>query len=41
MTYDYGHQNYLDTLSNQRFIVVRALERLERRVGEVLYQKQR
>ncbi|KAI4188465.1 MAG: hypothetical protein L6R41_002144 [Letrouitia leprolyta] len=38
---DYGHQHYLDTLSNRRFIVVRALERLERRVSEVLYEKQR
>ena len=38
---DYGHQHYLDTLSNQRFIVVRALERLERRVVEVLYEKQK
>lgn len=38
---DYGHQNYLDILSSRRSIVVRALERLERRVGEVLYQKQK
>lgn len=38
---DYGHQHYLDTLSNRRFIVVRALERLERRVSEVLYEKQK
>ena len=38
---DYGHQNYLDILSSRRSIVVRALERLERRVGEVLYKKQK
>ncbi|KAL8721649.1 MAG: hypothetical protein Q9225_001698 [Loekoesia sp. 1 TL-2023] len=38
---DYGHQKYLDNLSNHRFIVVRALERLERRVSEVLYNKQK
>ena len=25
---DYGHQHYLDTLSNRKFILVRALERL-------------
>ncbi|KAL9600390.1 MAG: hypothetical protein Q9219_003240 [cf. Caloplaca sp. 3 TL-2023] len=38
---DYGHQHYLDILSNRRFIVIRALERLERRVSEVLYDTQR
>lgn len=38
---DYGHQHYLDTLSNRKFIVVRALERLERRTVEVLYKKQK
>ncbi len=38
---DYGHQNYLDILSSRRSIVIRALERLERRVGDVLYQKQK
>ena len=36
---DYGHQHYLDTLSNRKFIVLRALERLERRTAEVLYNK--
>ena len=36
---DYGHQHYLDTLSNRKFIVLRALERLERRTAEVLYEK--
>ncbi|KAL8820584.1 MAG: hypothetical protein Q9223_001233 [Gallowayella weberi] len=38
---DYGHENYLNILSSRRFIVIRALERLERRVGEVLYEKQK
>ena len=38
---DYGHQHYLDTLSNRKFIVLRALERLERRTAEVLYQKRK
>ena len=38
---DYGHQHYLDTLSNRKFIVVRALQRLERRTAEVLYKKQK
>ncbi|KAL9004683.1 MAG: hypothetical protein Q9188_002498, partial [Gyalolechia gomerana] len=41
LSLDYGHQHYLDTLSNRRFIVVRALERLERRVSEVLYDTQK
>lgn len=39
LSLDYGHQHYLDTLSNRKFIVVRALERLERRTAEVLYKK--
>lgn len=38
---DYGHQHYLDVLSNQKFLVSRALERLERRTAEVLYERQR
>lgn len=38
---DYGHQNYLDILSSRKNIVVRVLERLERRVSEVLYKKQK
>lgn len=38
---DYGHEQYLSTLSSRRFIVVRALESLERRVSEVLYKKQK
>ena len=41
LTLDYGHQHYLDTLSNRKFIVLRALERLERRTAEVLYQKRK
>jgi hypothetical protein len=38
---DYGHQAYLDTLSNRRHIVLRALERLEKRTAEVLYEKEK
>jgi hypothetical protein len=36
---DYGHQHYLDNLQNEKFIVLRALERVERRTAEVLYKK--
>ena len=38
---DYGHQHYLDDLQNQRFIVLRALGRLERRRGDVLFKEQK
>lgn len=38
---DYGHQHYLDILSNQKFISSRALKRLERRAAEVLYEQQK
>ncbi|RYP36854.1 hypothetical protein DL767_003244 [Monosporascus sp. MG133] len=38
---DYGHQSYLDILANRRHIVLRALERLERRTAEVLYEKEK
>ncbi|KAI1074329.1 hypothetical protein F5B20DRAFT_586346 [Whalleya microplaca] len=38
---DYGHQAYLDTLSNRRHIVLRALEKLETRTAEVLYEKEK
>jgi len=41
MTMDYGHQHYLDILQNQKYIVVCALERLERRTAEVLYKRQK
>lgn len=41
LSLDYGHQHYLDTLSNRKFITVRALERLERRTAELLYKKQK
>ncbi|KAK4693776.1 hypothetical protein P7C71_g3680, partial [Lecanoromycetidae sp. Uapishka_2] len=39
MNCDYRHQHYLDVLSSRRNIVIRVLERLERRTGEVLYEK--
>ena len=38
---DYGHQSYLDTLSNRRHIVLRALERVVKRTAEVLYAKEK
>ena len=38
---DYGHQHYLDSLCNRKFIVLRALERLERRIAEVLYEQRK
>ncbi|KAL8954154.1 MAG: hypothetical protein Q9222_000038 [Ikaeria aurantiellina] len=38
---DYGHQYYLDSLSGQKFIVLRALERLERRTADVLYEERK
>ncbi|KAF2136281.1 uncharacterized protein K452DRAFT_322524 [Aplosporella prunicola CBS 121167] len=38
---DYGHHHFLDHLSNQKHTVLRALERLERRTAEVLYEKQK
>ena len=34
-----GHQAYLDNLSNQKYITLQALQRLERRTAEVLYQR--
>ena len=37
---DYGHQHFLDGLQNEKHIVLRALERLERRTADVLYKKQ-
>lgn len=38
---DYGHELYLNQLNQQKFTVIRALERLEKRTGEVLYKKQK
>ena len=37
---DYGHQHFLDGLQNEKYIVLRALERLERRTADILYKKQ-
>lgn len=34
------HKHYLDNLQNQKYIVTRALERLERRTAEVLFNRQ-
>ncbi|OJD29348.1 mfs allantoate protein [Diplodia corticola] len=41
LTLDYGHQRYLDALASQKHAVLRALERLERRTADVLYEKQK
>nr|ATA58189.1 mfs allantoate [Neofusicoccum kwambonambiense] len=38
---DYGHQHYLDSLQSQKHAALRALERVERRSAEVLYEKQK
>ncbi|KAI1420287.1 hypothetical protein F5Y12DRAFT_719670 [Xylaria sp. FL1777] len=38
---DYGHQAYLDTLSNRRHIALRALEKVVKRTAEVLYAKEK
>jgi hypothetical protein len=37
---DYGHQHFLGGLQNEKYIVLRALERLERRTTDILYKKQ-
>lgn len=39
MNCDYGHAKFLDQLQNERAIVNRALERIERRTAEILYKK--
>ncbi|KAI3333171.1 hypothetical protein F4824DRAFT_503461 [Ustulina deusta] len=41
MKLDYGHQAYLDTLSNRRHIVLRALGKVVKRTAEVLYAKEK
>ncbi|TLD20898.1 hypothetical protein E2P81_ATG08562 [Venturia nashicola] len=41
MDLDYGHELYLNQLNQQKFTVIRALERLEKRAAEVLYKKQK
>ena len=41
MNYDYGHEKFLNQLQNDRVTVTRALERIERRTAEILYQKQK
>lgn len=39
--FDYGHQAYLDKLSSQRHTVLRALEKLERRTAEVVFEEEK
>ncbi|KAH0527227.1 hypothetical protein TsFJ059_002251 [Trichoderma semiorbis] len=38
---DYGHQAYLDKLSSNRHIILRSLEKLEKRTADVLYQQEK
>lgn len=40
ISYDYGHQAYLDKLINQRHVVLRALERVQKRIADVLFRKE-
>ena len=40
-TMDYGHQHFLDNLANQKSIVARAIERVTRRLADVLFEKQK
>ncbi|KAM6506796.1 hypothetical protein FALCPG4_018622 [Fusarium falciforme] len=37
---DYGHQAYIDKLISQRHIVLKAMQRLEKRTTQVLHQKE-
>ncbi|MCJ1287642.1 hypothetical protein MMC26_006994 [Xylographa opegraphella] len=41
LSLDYGHQHFLDVLQSQKYITLRALERLTRRIGDVKYMKQK
>ncbi|KAM0425389.1 hypothetical protein ACHAPT_009446 [Fusarium lateritium] len=38
--FDYGHQVYIDKLISQRHIVLKAMQRAEKRTTRVLYQKE-
>ncbi|PQE18079.1 mfs allantoate protein [Rutstroemia sp. NJR-2017a BVV2] len=40
MNMDYGHEKFLDQLVNQKGFVTKALERLQRRTAEILYENQ-
>jgi hypothetical protein len=40
ISYDYGHQLYLDQLISQRHVVLRALERVQKHIADVLYHKE-
>lgn len=40
ISYDYGHQLYLDKLISQRHVVLRALERVQKRIADVLFRKE-
>ena len=41
LSLDYGHQHFLDILQSQKYITLRALERLTRQIGDVKYAKQK
>ncbi|MCJ1377759.1 hypothetical protein MMC17_000855 [Xylographa soralifera] len=41
LSLDYGHQHFLDVLQSQKYITLRALERLTRRIGDVKYAKRK
>ncbi|KAL3426787.1 hypothetical protein PVAG01_00296 [Phlyctema vagabunda] len=41
MNYNYGHVKFLAQLQSQRFAVTKALERIERRVADMAYGKQK
>ena len=36
---DYGHEKYLDRLQNERYNMVKALEKLGKRAAEVMYEQ--
>ncbi|KAF2168271.1 hypothetical protein M409DRAFT_21709 [Zasmidium cellare ATCC 36951] len=40
-TLDYGHKHYIDRLVNDKGTTLRALQRLQRRTAEVLYEQQK
>lgn len=38
---DYGHAKYLDVLQSQKSVTLQALERPERRRGEIMYKEKK
>jgi hypothetical protein len=41
ITYDYGHEHYINLLATQRAVTLRALMKLENRTTDVLYKKRK